>query len=181
MNSPTKLAQLKALVTNIPKYFTNGTFVIAGQTYTAAQVVAIVTTLLNAATTVEAAKTGVTDARLAEKALESQSGQFVKELRQIIGVAYSNDTTTLAQFDIPPKRVRAPLTAAARAAAEAKARATRAARGTKGKNQKEGITGNVKGVSITPILDPTVPGTGSATPATAAPAATGTNGAATHS
>ncbi len=44
-----------------------------------------------------------------------------------------------------------PLSAEARAAATAKARATRKARGTTGKKQKSSITGDVTGVTITPV------------------------------
>jgi hypothetical protein len=45
-----------------------------------------------------------------------------------------------------------PLSAEARAAATAKARATRKARGTTGKKQKSTITGDVTGVTITPVV-----------------------------
>jgi hypothetical protein len=68
---------------------------------------------------------------------------------------FSNAPATLQGFGLSPRKPPTPLSAAARVAANEKAKATREARGTKGSVQKAAITGNVSGVTITPVLIPT--------------------------
>ena len=144
------LAELQALSTGIPKYFPNFGFLIASTTYTTAEVMIIIKSLLDLETASTKAKTAAHDAIVASDAAQAQHAPFIKELRQFVVVAYSNASTTLADFAIAPRKPRVPLSNAARAAAEAKAKATRLARGTKGSKQKAKITGNVTGVTITP-------------------------------
>ena len=149
------VAELQALATEIPNYFPNFKFLIAGQTCTTAQVMTTVEAMLSAANAVVTARKSVSDARVAEQTAKTQYGPFITELRQFIAIAFSSAPSTLAEFLITPKKARTPLTASQRAAAEAKARATRTARGTRGKKQKAAITGNVTGVTITPVTGPT--------------------------
>ncbi len=183
------LSEYQALVAGIPKYCPNAIFTVAGQTLTAAEAVTFISALLATVTAVVTAKTGVVDAKLAEEKALSQSGVIVKGIRQNIALMFSNSTTTLAEFEIAPKKPRTPLSTAARAAADAKAKATREARGTTSKKQKDGISGGVVGVTITPVKSgtaaastaPTSTETGAATSSTAStgtvtvgPASTGT-------
>ena len=89
----------------------------------------------------------------------------------------------LADFGLMPKKARKPLTAEQLAAAKAKAAATRKARGTAGSVQKSLITGNLVGVTVTPITASTAtpspePVTASA-PATGATSVSGAGGAVT--
>jgi hypothetical protein len=74
-------------------------------------------------------------------------------MRDNIATMFSNNTTTLAAFNLTPKKPRQPLSVEARAAATAKARATRIARGTESKKKAE-VSGNVTGVTITPVTNP---------------------------
>jgi hypothetical protein len=176
---PMTVAEYQALVSGIPKYCPNMVFNVAGTTYTAAEAVTFVTNALTAVSAVATAKTGWADAKLAAAKVLAQDGPTVTAIRESIALMFDANTTTLAAFLIAPKKPRTPLSAAARAAATAKAKATRLARGTKGKKQKAEISGNVTGVTITPVTEPgatpaaSTPSASSSTP-TPAPAATST-------
>ena len=178
------LAEYQALVVGIPKYCPNAIFTVAGQTFTALQAVTFISSVLAAVSATAAAKTGWKDAMLNEEQIVARDGPTVKAIRAVIASAFSNATTTLAEFAIVPKKPRKPMTAQARAAATAKAKATRKARGTESKKAKATVSGDVTGVTITPVTAPGAqpsPGpTPAATPAAAptAPAAAGATAAA---
>jgi hypothetical protein len=168
-------AQYQALVTAIPKYCTSTVFSIAGQTFTATQAVALVQLLLNASAATAAAKAARKEAIAAEQATIAQNVQLVRGIRESLELTYSNSPTMLAAFDIQPRKSPKPLSTEARVAASAKAKATRAARGTTSRKEKAAITGNVAGVTITPVMKFTAstssaPGAStSSTPAALAP------------
>ena len=168
------LSEYQALVSGIPKYCPKAIFTVAGQTFTANQAVTFITSVLNAVSAVASAKTGWKDARLAEEQVLAQDGATVKAIRENIGLMFSNNTTTLAAFEIAPKKPRQPLSAAARAAATAKAKATRIARGTVSKKQKSELTGGVTGVTITPVTSSSSKTTATS-PSAGAPAAATTS------
>jgi hypothetical protein len=167
--SPLTLAELQALVNGLPRYCPTAIFTVAGQTFTSPQAVTFIQSVLAAVSAVATAKTGWTDARLAEAKIVSQDGAAVKAIRDNVALMFSNNTTTLADFMIAPKKPRVPLSVEARAAATAKARATRLARGTESKKKKATVTGNVTGVTITPATNP-APAPASPTPAVTPPA-----------
>jgi hypothetical protein len=189
---PLTLTDYQAFATAIPKFFPNYAFLIANQTLTTAQVVTMVNALVASEMAIANARSAVHTAVVAGAAVDSQYLSVFKELREIVAVAFSNVPSTLAEFAMVPRKVRAPLTTAARLAADVKAAATRKARGTTSKKQKALITGGVTGVQIiptTPVAPATAPAAASSTsgvsatpaPATAAPAVTGVTGAAPHS
>ena len=149
--TPLTVVEYQALVTGIPKYCSKSVFNIASQTYTAVQAVKLISSVLSAVSATANAKPALNDARLAEEEAVAQDGPIVTAIRDNIRVQFGDDTTTLAALAIPPKKPRQPLSAAAGLAATEKLRATRAARGTTSKKQKATISGNVTGVSITPI------------------------------
>jgi hypothetical protein len=152
------LIDYQALVAGIPKYCPSAIFTVAGQTFTATEAVTFITSVLNTVSATATAKTGWKDARLAEEKMVADNGAVVKGIRDNVALMFSNNTTTLAAFSITPKKPRAPLSVEARAAATAKATATRLARGTTSKKQKGEISGNVTGVTITPVTAPvTIP------------------------
>ncbi len=174
------ITEYQALVSGIPKYCPNAIFTVAGQTFTAPEAVTFIESVLNAVSAIATAKTAWADAKLAAEKTLSQNGAAVKAIRENIALMFSNNTTTLAVFEIAPKKVRQPLSVAARAEATAKAKATRLARGTTSKKQKAALSGDVVGVTITPVTR------AAATPAAtsssaAAPAATGGTAGATAS
>jgi hypothetical protein len=152
--TPLTIAQYRALVAGIPLYCPNAIFTVAGQTFTAPQAVTFIESVLNAVAGTASAKGAWKDAILAEAKLVAQDGATVKEIRNNIAGMFSNQQNTLTAFEILPKKVPVPLTAAKRAAATAKAKATRLARGTTSKKQKATVTGDVTGVTITPVTAP---------------------------
>jgi hypothetical protein len=149
------ISQDRALVAGIPLYCPNAIFTVAGQTFTAPQAVTFINTVLAAVTATATAKGAWKDAILAEQKLVAADGTTVKEIRNNIATMFSNAMNTLSAFEIAPRKVPTPLTADQRAAATAKAKATRLARGTASKKAKAAITGNVTGVTITPVTAPT--------------------------
>jgi len=174
--NPLTITEYQALIAGIPKYCPNAIFTVAGQTFTASEAVTFITSLLNAASAVATAKTGWKDARLAEETLVASDLPIVKAIRENLATMFSNNTTTLAAFEIAPKKPRQPLSAEARAAATAKARATRIARGTTSKKQKAEVSGDVTGVTITPVVAKSATSASSA-PQPSTPVATSATGA----
>jgi hypothetical protein len=73
-------------------------------------------------------------------------------LMQYVRLTFSGSPDVLADFGLKPRKAPTPLTAEQKAAANAKRQATRAARGITTKAAKQAKTGNVIGVSITPVL-----------------------------
>ena len=161
-------AQYQALLTGIPKYCVNTIFSYAGQTYTASQAVAVVTALLNVSFASSNAKSAWKDALAAEQKMIAADAPVVRAIRESLALTFVNAQQTLTELGITPRKKPTPLPGAARSAATAKAAATRKARGTTSKKQKALVTGNVTGVTITPVA---TTATGAA-PAATTPAAT---------
>jgi hypothetical protein len=134
--TPLTLSEYRALVAGIPLHCPNAIFTVAGQTFTAPQAVTFIQSVLNAVATTATTKGAWKDAIQAEEKIVAQDGTTVKEIRSNIGMMFSNAQNTLTDFEIAPRKIPAPLSAAKRAAATAKARATRLARGTTSKKQK---------------------------------------------
>lgn len=107
----------------------------------------------------------------AKVALESAQATamraFMGALVRIVRGSFGNQPDVLADFGIQPIKAKTPLTVEQKAAAAAKREATRAARGTTGPKAKLKITGNVTGVTVTPVTTAN---------ASAPAAATGTTG-----
>jgi hypothetical protein len=148
---PITLAQYQALITGIPNYCATTTFSVASQTFTAPQAVALIQTVINASAAVNAARAAWRAALLAQEKVITGDAKVANEIRESVALMFSNAPTTLSALAIVPRKLPKPLTGAARAAATAKADATRKARGTTSKQQKALISGNVTGVTITPV------------------------------
>jgi hypothetical protein len=162
------VAEYQALIAGIPKYAGSTTFTVASQTFTAAQAVTFLQTLHDTSAATAAAKATWKQSLASDQAAEAQNGTIARELRDTIALMYSNAAATLQGFGMTPRKKPTPLTTAERAAANAKAAATRAARATKGSVQKAAITGNVTGVTITPVVAPTAEATPAPAPAAVA-------------
>jgi len=154
-SSQLSVAEYQALITSIPKYLATATFMVASQTFTAPQAVTFLQTLHDSSAATIAAKAMWKQLALADETAEAQNGSIAREIRDAIALAFSNAPATLQAFMLSPRKKPTPLTAEARLVAAAKAKATRTARGTKGSKQKAAITGNVVGVTVTPVLAPT--------------------------
>ncbi len=159
------VAEYQGLIAGIPKYAGNATFTVASQTFTAAQAVTFLQTLHDTSAATDAAKAAWKQSLASDQAAEAQNGSLAREIRDTIAIMFSNAPATLQGFGMTPRKKPTPLSTAARAAANAKAAATRAARGTKGSVQKAAITGNVTGVTITPVVTPTAEATPAPAPA----------------
>ena len=170
MATPKKqvLSEVQALSTAMPKYCANMTFVLGGTTYTAPSAVQIAAALLAADNATVQAKAAYKEALTAEKKLFAISVPVIRELRQNLELVFSNSPPTLADLQIALRKTPTPLTAQARAAKAAKAKATRLARGTTSKKQKATVSGNVSGVTITPVVIGAAPAAPAPVPVTTA-------------
>jgi hypothetical protein len=171
------LAQLQALITGLQKQFPNGQFTLGNTAFTTATLVQTLQSLIDA---INAVNTAQANAKVAVAALGvtvAKVGPVVLALKRNLLAMFGNATDILALFGLEPKKAPAPRTGKEIAAAAAKAEATRIARGTTSKKQKLTVTGNVTGVSITPITTPG-PTPPSAPPATATPTAAPSGGTA---
>jgi hypothetical protein len=149
------IQEIQSLISGMQKHTPNLALIIASQTYTSVQLMQLMQALITSTSAVLAAKTAWHDAVQGNLKLVAQDGPVIQELRQTVGLMYSNSESVLADFGLLPKKTRTPLTTQQRAARAAKAAATRLARGTTSKKQKEAVTGNVTGVTITPNTAPT--------------------------
>jgi len=171
----TYIREIQSLITGIEKHAPNIALTIASQTYTSAQLVLALQALITSSSAVLTTKTAWHDAVQGNLKTVAQNAPLVSELRQTVGLMFSNAEATLADFGLTPRKPRKPLSADALVARAAKAKATRAARGTSSKKQRATVSGNVTGVSITPIVlpapapsatsSPTAPAAGPGAPA----------------
>jgi hypothetical protein len=164
------LAQLQALITGLQKQLPSGQFTLVSNAYTTATLVTALQGLITALTAVDAAQASAKAALVTWHAEDAKMLPIVLALKSILLAMYANAPDTLALFGLKPRKAPAPRTAAKKAATAVKAQATREARGTIGKKKKAEITGNVVGVTITPITAP-AGAPPAAQPATPAPAA----------
>jgi len=165
------VAQYEDLISGIQQHLTTGTITVASRTFTGPQAVTFLQGLLMPATETRTAKAAYHEAVLASRTVEVRNGALARAMRAEIGIMYSNSPTVLASFGLAPRKTPKPLSVEARAAANAKAKATREARGTRGKVAKAAITGNVAGVTITPVLIPTAAAASASAATAAAPGA----------
>ncbi|MGD0529006.1 MAG: hypothetical protein ABSE49_27960 [Polyangiaceae bacterium] len=164
------LAMLQALITGLQKQFPNGQFTLGNTAFTTATLVQTLQSLIDAINAVTTAQANAKVAVAALRATVTKVGPVVLALKRNLLATFGNATDILALFGLEPRKAPAPRKGTEIAAAAAKAEATRKARGTTSKKQKLAVTGNVTGVSITPITAP-VPAPPSAPPATATPTA----------
>ena len=181
--SPSKgtvVALAKSLIAGTNKHLGNITQVLlAGGSYTAAQITSKLDQLVRLRTDVDAAK-ATTKGRLAVEKTDMPALRiFMDALVSFVKAAYGNAPEVLADFGLTPKAV-TPLTVEAKAAAAAKRKATRAARNTMGSKQKKDVKGNVIGITLTPLTaaHPVVTTANSSSP-TAGATSTGATAAAT--
>jgi hypothetical protein len=170
--SPLTTAQLQALVKGFPTALGSVGLPVAGKTYTAAEAVTVFKNVLDARAAVTAAKAAWTTAVEAYQTTLSTDGKLAVELRDSAALMFSTAPNTLSTLEISPRKKPRPLSAEAHIAATAKAKATREARGTKSKKQKEAITGDVTGVTVTPVTTGAASTPSTATSPSAAPATT---------
>jgi hypothetical protein len=116
-----------------------GILTIGSQPYKAADVAKVLQARIAAQKAVIAARGTLNGAVAAARTQLASSRALIKAVKQALRLMFSNDVSTLATLGLEPEKEPAP-TAATKAAAQVKAKATRAVRGTKGKKQKAAIT-----------------------------------------
>jgi hypothetical protein len=126
-------------------------FTFAGGVFTPSQIEAQLQTLANLRADVETAqataKAKVTAERTQLPALRAYMHAFINLLK----AQFEKQPDVLADFGLKPKKARKPMTPEQKAAAKAKREATRAARGIIGSRKRAAVTGDVTGVTITPV------------------------------
>jgi hypothetical protein len=152
----TRATRAGQLIAGAKKHFANGTQVLtfAGTlaNVTVNQAIAELQQLIDNRSASVAARATAKDKVAAELAAMPTLVAFLNAFEALIRIMFANDTTSLADFGLTPRKQRAPQTAKQKAAAAAKAKATRDARGTKGPKAKKAIHGNVTAsIVVTPM------------------------------
>jgi hypothetical protein len=142
---------MQALIAGLQKHYPSGQFTFGNVAYTTAALVTLFQSVITAITNVNAAQASAKDAVASMNGAIATMGPVFLALKNNLQNTYGTTSTTLADFGLEPEKARTPLTVEEKAAAKAKAKATREARGTTGSKQKLAVTGNVVGVTVTPI------------------------------
>ena len=139
------------LIAGTQKHSPTGQLTFGGATYDATALVQLLQNLGNAITASDVAKAKWNDALKSKQDEQAKVGPVIQAYQSYLVSLLGNAPSTLADYGLAPRKVRAPLTVEQKAAAAAKSAATRAARHTMGTVQKKGIKGDVKGVVVTPV------------------------------
>jgi hypothetical protein len=177
-----KTTRATQLLAGFQKHLANvGNLTLASVVYTPAQITTALGLLVTLIAAVDTAK-AATKAKLT--AYEAQAPALLSLMAALVSyvkLSFSESPDVLADFGLPPKTVKAPLTTEQQAVAVAKRKATREARGTTSKKAKMSVKGNVVDVVVTPITAGPPVAAPSATPSTPAPAVAATGGTTPHS
>jgi hypothetical protein len=176
VNKTSLQTRIRGLVAGTQKHAANGQVSFGSKSYDAATLVKLFQSLADALDAADAARVRWQDALESVRGLRSSVLPIVQGYREWVAVTYAGTPSLLADYGVPPRKVRAPLTAEQKAAAALKRKATRAARGTLGSKQKKGVKGDVAGIEVAPLIS-TVSKPGVAAPG--APTAPATSGGAT--
>ncbi len=184
-NKTSTASAAEALSEGTTKHYPNASqsLTIGGVSYTVTQVTTNLGQISTLRSATVAAQVGAKTKVAAEKVQLPPLMVFMAAYEAYVKATFGQSPDVLADFGLVPRKARKPLTAEQLAAAKAKRQATRKARGTAGSVQKSLITGNVVGVTVTPITASTAtpspePVTASA-PATGATSVSGAGGAVT--
>jgi hypothetical protein len=152
------LAGLQALIAGIQKHFPTGSLTVGNVVFTVAALVLLLQGQVDAMTAQAADQKTADDALTALRELQTKNGPTLQALKDLLIAQFGSASQTLADFGLEPRKARAPMTVAQKAAAAAKREATRAARGTKGPKAKLAIKGTVPApVETAPPVPATAP------------------------
>jgi hypothetical protein len=149
-------------------YAASDTFELPSGTYTIPEVTEAFNAYIATASNVGTVDLAYHAAVAKEQSLRGSAQAIRSELKAYIAARIGKSAPAMAAYGFVPVKI--PIASPkAKIAGSAKAEATRVARGTMGVKQKLAITGNVTGVTITPVTLPGAPAPASAAlPATAA-------------
>jgi hypothetical protein len=152
---PTKVvlqASYQALVNGLQStYQPTDTFNTTEGTYTRDELIAQFNTFIGTGETTKAARQEWLAATEAEQAALLQVAPLRAAVRSVLQARFGKTGLGLAKFGFSPAKVPQKSTTT-KAGAVAKTKATRTARHTMGKVQKQGITGDVVGITVTPLV-----------------------------
>jgi hypothetical protein len=132
---------MTSAVAGIQKYFsTTASLVLAGTTYTPAQIIALLQAFATALQALIALHAELSSGVLSVRGQQKQINKILLALQTYVDNLFGGDPSKLADFGFKPKKVGV-VSTSTRAEAVAKAKATREARHTMGKKQKAAITG----------------------------------------
>ena len=177
-----KAAQVSNMITGAKKRFPNGNQVvtIGGETMTMDQATAKLQTFVDNRDAVEVAQANASAKVAAEKAQAPALLAFIAMFITFVRLTFNNAADALADFDVPPPKVKTPMTAEAKAIAAAKRKATREARGTTTAAAKKAKKGNITAALVVTPAAPAAAAAPVAAPAApSAPTAPTGNGAPT--
>jgi hypothetical protein len=146
-----------SVMAGIDKHITTG-ITINGTAFTQADLKALFQSQITAITTNEALRKSLADSVVNAGAIGAKVNTMYQLLRSALIAQYGkNANAILNDFGMTAPKAPGAKTLDAKATAKAKRSATRAARHTMGSVQKKGVTGNVVGINVTPVMaGPTV-------------------------
>jgi hypothetical protein len=154
-NRMKQLAADQKMVAGVTQHLMGlATIMVGGVAMKPADIVTKVTSRITAANAVETTEATHAAAVAANKVVLAQTHQFMLDLEQAIEVQVGQAADTLADFGLTPKK-KGVTTAAVKAEAAVKAKATRVLRGTKGSKQKLEVTEAAPGQA--PAATPATP------------------------
>ena len=137
VNRSTIQARDAEVISGIQKHLMNvASISLNGVSYTPAALIQLVQSEIDAANAATQAKTAFSQAAQANQAAHAKVAPVITALRTYVINLMGTQGTTLDDFGFSPPKAHKVLTAAEKAAAAAKRKATRAARHTMGSNQK---------------------------------------------
>ena len=129
------VAQLVGYIAGLGKHYAGQTLLLDGQSVTAASLVTLFQTVVDASTAAQEADTQRTAAIAKTTAAIAAAQPMAKSLKNLVLTASGQDTATLADFSLEPRKIPV-VSPETRVAAAKKAAATRKALGTMGSQQK---------------------------------------------
>jgi hypothetical protein len=148
----TETARATQVIAGFKKHLAGVASLTLGSTvYTPDQITGALQLLIDLHNAVDTARAVVNTKLTAERAQAPGLRGLLAAVVSFVKLSFSESPDILADFGLPPKTVRAPLTTEQQAVAVAKRNATRVARGTTSKKAKKAVKGDVVGVTVTPI------------------------------
>ena len=150
----TILVQLRRLLAGLEANPITTSLMIAGQTYTNAQLIAQVGTSIAAEEQALSAEATHRDSLRNRAQVRAANHTFLTGLSGMLQVRYTGASASLGEYGLAPKKPIPKRSTEEKLVMQAKNISTRQHRGTLGKRQKAGIRGHVTGVVIAPVTKP---------------------------
>jgi hypothetical protein len=168
--------RIRGLIAGTQKHPPTGSLTVGGGTFTATTLVQLLQSLADALGAVDSAKASWQDALKNAADVKAKVGPVVQAYRSWVVATYGNAPSTLADYDVTPRKVPTPLNAEQLVVKAQKAKATRTARNTMGSKKKKSVKGTVP--AAVPTTSPAAsPPAAAPSPVASAPSQ-GTSGAA---